>query len=148
MRVEILSQAFDPWACLQQAEQSLQMQYGQCGAMANFIGKMRNHNEGDKVTAMFLEHYPGMTEHHLEKLSDAAHQRWSLLDTLIVHRVGDIYPGETIVLVAVWATHRAPALDACRYLIEALKQQAPFWKRETLAQGSRWVSHNPPGSIT
>jgi molybdopterin synthase catalytic subunit len=147
MKIQLTTADFNPWQEVQnyQATHEIAKKFG---ATSVFVGTMRDFNGGNAVQSMFLEHYPGMTEHHLEKLSDAAHQRWSLLDTLIVHRVGDIYPGETIVLVAVWATHRAPALNACRYLIEALKQQAPFWKRETLAQGSRWVSHNTPGSIT
>jgi molybdopterin synthase catalytic subunit len=102
----------------------------------------------DSVTGMFLEHYPGMTETYLEKLQAEARQRWAILDSLIVHRVGELRPGDPIVLVAVWAAHRAPAFDACRYLIEELKHRAPFWKRETLADGgSRWVEWNTPGTV-
>ena len=103
---------------------------------------MRDYNEGDTVQAMFLEHYPGMTEKYLLALSETALQRWNILEALIIHRVGDIQPGDTIVLVATWAGHRAPAFEACRFLIEELKSRAPFWKRETLLDGSRWVKKN------
>ncbi|MDY6991492.1 MAG: molybdenum cofactor biosynthesis protein MoaE [Pseudomonadota bacterium] len=146
MKVEIISQVFNPWHCLQIYEEILKNQQGQYGAIATFIGTMRDYNEGDSVQSMFLEHYPGMTENYLRKISIEAQQRWDLLDTLIIHRVGEIQPGETIVLVAAWAGHRAPAFMACRYLIEELKHRAPFWKRETLDNGVRWVEKNTVGS--
>jgi len=96
------------------------------------------------VQMLFLEHYPQMTEHYLRKISAQAMQQWQIMDTLIVHRVGAMSPNDTIVLVAAWAAHRGAAFDACRYLIEELKHRAPFWKRETLPTGARWVEHNTP----
>ena len=107
---------------------------------------MRDFNEGDDVHAMSLEHYPGMTEQHLESICSAAAQKWPLLATLIVHRVGELEPGEPIVLVAVWSAHRAAAFEACRHIMEELKSRAPFWKKEILADGHRWVASNTPGT--
>ena len=106
---------------------------------------MRDFNEGDAVQEMFLEHYPGMTERYLEKICADAAARWDLLDTLIVHRVGELHPTDPIVLVAVWSAHRKDAFEANRWLMEALKSRAPFWKKEQLKEGSRWVEHNTPG---
>ena len=116
------------------------------GAVTSFTGTMRDFNEGDDVSSMFLEHYPQMTELQLQQLVNKANKKWILLHTLIVHRVGMIYPGEPIVLVAVWTAHRAAAFDACRYLMESLKSTAPFWKKEVLTDGTeRWVSKNTAG---
>lgn len=145
MQVEIRTAPFDPWQYLA----AWQEQHGQvacCGATAVFVGTMRDFNEGDTVRDMYLEHYPGMTERQLAMLADAAVQEWKLDDVLIVHRVGQITPTQPIVLVAAWSAHRAAAFNACRHLMETLKHTAPFWKRETLADGSqRWVESNTPG---
>ena len=143
MTVILKSQAFDPWAELQQHQQSLAA--GKYGACCNFVGSMRDFNDGDTISAMTLEYYPGMTEKFLEKILDEARQRWSILDGLIIHRVGLIEPNETIVLTAAWSAHRREAFEACRYLIEELKHRAPFWKKETTASGERWVANNTPG---
>jgi molybdopterin synthase catalytic subunit len=94
---------------------------------------------------MTLEHYPGMTEKHLDTISSEAARRWDIVDSLIIHRYGALQPNDPIVLVAVWAAHRAPAFDACRYLIEELKDRAPFWKQEMLDDCTRWVQHNTSG---
>jgi molybdopterin synthase catalytic subunit len=118
---------------------------GKYGATAMFVGTMRDFNEGDSVTSMVLEHYPGMTEKYLEKLCEQAADRWDILDALIVHRVGKVNPNDTIVLVSVWSTHRADAFEVCRFLMEDLKSRAPFWKKEHLVEGSRWVEKNTPG---
>jgi len=145
MKIEITLNQFNPWSSLQAYEKNLVAQHGKSGAIATFVGTMRDYNDGDNVEAMFLEHYPGMTEKYLQQISEIAVQRWEILDSLIIHRVGTIQqPGETIVLVAAWAGHRAPAFEACRFLIEELKFKAPFWKRETLSnnQGARWVATN------
>lgn len=115
------------------------------GATASFVGTLRDFNEGTEVNGMFLEHYSGMTEKQLERIAAETAQRWPLLDSLIAHRVGPIQPGEAIVLVAVWTAHRGDAFDACRHIMEALKSRAPFWKKESLAQGSRWVERNSDG---
>lgn len=141
MSVIIYSDAFDPWKETQ-AHQQNHLQAGKYGATASFIGSMRDFNQGDDVSSMTLEHYPGMTESYLEKICDEAKQRWSLLDCLIVHRVGKILPNDPIVLTVVWSAHRSEAFDACRYLMEELKSRAPFWKKEGLAEGHRWVDKN------
>ncbi len=137
MLVKIIPNEFNPWKHLQEHE----LQAGKFGATSTFIGTMRDYNVGDTVKAMFLEYYPNMTEKYLQQISNTALQRWDILDTMIIHRVGEILPGDNIVLVAVWAGHRAPAFDACRFLMEELKAKAPFWKQETLVDDEvRWVS--------
>ena len=144
MKVGILDEPFDPWQALSDHQAGLGRE-GQYGATTVFVGTMRDFNEGDAVRGMTLEHYPGMTERHLEKIGREALRRWDILDTLILHRVGELRPNDPIVLVAVWSAHRAAAFEACRFLIEELKSRAPFWKKETLPEGSRWVEHNTPG---
>jgi len=137
-------QAFHPAVELAAFEAALPR--GAFGATASFTGTMRDANEGDAVTGMTLEHYPAMTERELARIVAEARERFDILDALIVHRVGDILPGEPIVLTAACSAHRAAAFDACRWLMEELKHRAPFWKRERLAGGgSRWVERNTPG---
>jgi len=144
-RIRISERTFDPWMEIGQYQQSHPELAAQAGATAVFVGTMRDLNEGDVVRSMSLEHYPGMTERHLRRICDEAMQRWDLLDTLVIHRVGVISPGETIVLVATWSMHRRAALDACDFIIEDLKQRAPFWKKESLREGTRWVEKNTTG---
>ena len=144
MKVSIAPQAFDPWTTLADYQRGRDID-GRYGATAVFVGTMRDVNQGDAVRAMTLEHYPGMTEQYLERISRQACERWDLLDVLIVHRVGELAPNDPIVLVAVWSAHRAAAFDGARFLMEELKSRAPFWKKETLDRGSRWVEHNTPG---
>ena len=145
MTVRILGSGFDPWASLAEYQQAQQSLAGRFGATAVFVGSMRDFNAGETVQSMFLEHYPGMTEAYLEKISAEATRRWELLDSLILHRVGDVRPADPIVLVAVWSAHRKAAFEASRFLMEELKSHAPFWKKEQLESGSRWVEHNTPG---
>jgi len=141
MTVSIHNTAYDPQAELAAFTASLPA--GCFGATASFIGTMRDFNEGDSVNAMTLEHYPGMTEKELEAIINEAKAKWDIIDALIVHRVGDIHPADPIVLTAVCSAHRAAAFDACRFLMEALKSRAPFWKKETLNNGdTRWVEKN------
>ena len=109
------------------------------GAVASFVGLARDFNDGSGVTAMTLEHYPGMTEKALAELADEAGARWPLLGATIIHRVGRLLPGDPIVLVAVASAHRGAAFAACEYLMDALKTRAPFWKKEATADGERWV---------
>lgn len=143
MNIIIRSENFDPWQEIQQYQTT---KSGQCGATSIFIGTMRDFNDGDTVKAMFLDYYPGMTEKQLAKIVAHAEQQWAILDSLIVHRVGNILPNQAIVLVSVWTTHRGDAFDACRYIMEALKSQAPFWKKELLiSDEERWVTHNTDG---
>ena len=144
MPVRIVDGAFDPFAEQRAFEATLPA--GSIGATASFVGTMRNVNEGDGVTGMTLEHYPGMTERELARIADEAVERFALSDALIVHRVGELVPGEPIVLTVACSAHRAAAFDACRWLMETLKSRAPFWKKETLdGGGTRWVERNTPG---
>lgn len=142
MAIAIRDTAFDPCEELRRHQQALPA--GRYGATLSFVGTMRDFNEGETVHAMTLDHYPGMTEKHLRAIGDEARRRWDLVDVLIVHRVGDIRPNDPIVLVAVWSAHRADAFEAGRYLIEELKARAPFWKKEQLADRTRWVERNTP----
>jgi molybdopterin synthase catalytic subunit len=147
MTIAIHDSAFDPWAVLKEYQQT-NIAGGKYGATAVFVGTMRDFNEGADVRAMTLEHYPGMTEKYLQKITDEAAGKWDILDSLIVHRVGDIKPDETIVLVVVWSAHRAHAYEANRYLMEHLKSSAPFWKKETLQDDTqRWVEKNTAGDL-
>jgi molybdopterin synthase catalytic subunit len=109
------------------------------GAVASFIGIVRELNDGDRISTLFLEHYPGMTERELERICAEARTRWDLYDTLVVHRVGELRPTDQIVLVAVTGAHRGEAFAACEFIMDYLKTRAPFWKREDTPQGPRWV---------
>ena len=109
------------------------------GAVASFIGLVRDVNEGDSVSEMTLEHYPGMTEKALEDIVAQAKQRWTLIDALVIHRFGTLRPGDQIVLVLVTSAHRGEAFAACEFLMDYLKTRAPFWKKEQTPQGARWV---------
>ena len=109
------------------------------GAVASFVGVVRDMNEGDHVAEMTLEHYPGMTEKALEKIVAEARSRWDIYDALVIHRVGTLKPGDQIVLVVVTGSHRGEAFDACEFLMDYLKTRAPFWKKERTPDGARWV---------
>jgi molybdopterin synthase catalytic subunit len=109
------------------------------GAVASFIGVVRDLNEGDHVAEMTLEHYPGMTETALEKMVAEARSRWDIYDALVIHRVGTLKPGDQIVLVVVTGAHRGEAFEACEFLMDYLKTRAPFWKKERTRAGARWV---------
>ncbi|MGU9852745.1 molybdopterin synthase catalytic subunit MoaE [Pseudomonas koreensis] len=109
------------------------------GAVVNFIGYVRDLNIGQSVNELFLEHYPGMTEKALEQIAEEARQRWPLLGVEIVHRVGALSVCEPIVFVGVSSKHRHMAFEACEFIMDVLKTRAPFWKRESTAQGSHWV---------
>jgi molybdopterin synthase catalytic subunit len=109
------------------------------GAIACFIGVVRDLNEGDAVTSMTLEHYPGMTEKALEGIVTQARERWDLYDVLVVHRVGELHPTDPIVLVVATSAHRGDAFAACEFVMDYLKTEAPFWKKETTPSGERWV---------
>lgn len=109
------------------------------GAVASFVGVVRDVNEGDAVAGMTLEHYPGMTEHAIEEIVTQARGRWRVLDALVVHRIGRLKPQDQIVLVVVAGEHRGHAFAACEFIMDYLKTRAPFWKKETTATGERWV---------
>jgi molybdopterin synthase catalytic subunit len=109
------------------------------GAVASFIGVVRDLNEGADVATMALEHYPGMTEKALDGIVAQARARWDLYDVLVVHRVGTLRPTDQIVLVVVSSAHRGEAFAACEFVMDYLKTEAPFWKKETTPAGARWV---------
>jgi molybdopterin synthase catalytic subunit len=96
-------------------------------------------NDGDDVNGLYLEHYPGMTEKSLESITHQAKQRWEVFDILVIHRIGQLSPGDQIVLVAVTAAHRKEAFLACEFVMDYLKTEAPFWKKEQTSLGDRWV---------
>ena len=143
MATHILDRRFQPYQWL--SEFSQQLPTGRDGASASFIGTMRDQNNDTLIKTMTLEHYPAMTERYLEQLEQQAKTSWPLTDCLIVHRVGEVHPGDAIVLISCWSAHRRAALDACNWLIEELKHKAPFWKKEYSPQGARWVESNTDG---
>jgi len=146
MKTELRETPFDTWQELHDYQESLAVSKGQYGATSVFVGTMRDFNDSQSVQAMFLEHYPEMTSRYLDKIANEALEQWDILDTFIIHRVGQIDPDDTIVLIAVWSAHRNDAFEACRYIIEELKHRAPFWKKETLSDNSkRWVTKNTAG---
>ena len=109
------------------------------GAVVTFIGTVRDVNDDEQVLQMTLEHYPGMTEKALDAIVVQARQRFDIYDALVIHRVGELRPTDQIVLVAVTGAHRGAAFDACRFIIDYLKTEAPFWKKEQTPEGARWV---------
>ena len=135
MGVRVQAEPFDPGAevnALHAANLGI-------GAVASFIGYVRDYNDGQDVRGMFLEHYPGMTEKALEKIAAEACERWPLLRVEVLHRVGRLRPGEPIVFVGTASAHRQAAFDACNFIIDYLKTRAPFWKKEDTPEGERWV---------
>jgi molybdopterin synthase catalytic subunit len=146
MTIKISAMAFDPFEEIQAYQGASLINIGSIGATSVFIGTMRDFNEEAYVKGMTLEYYPGMTEKQLEKIVAEARRKWQLIDCLLIHRVGDILPLETIVLVTVWSSHRGDAFDASRYIMEALKSKAPFWKKELLVTDQEhWVASNTNG---
>ena len=145
MAVILHDQTFDPWNELANFQASQPQLKDKFGATAVFVGTMRDFNQNDNVSSMYLEHYPGMTEKSLQAIEAQSREQWPLLEVLIVHRIGEIKPNDSIVLVAVWSAHRHEAYEANRYIMEALKCRAPFWKKENLGKSMRWVSENSKG---
>jgi molybdopterin synthase catalytic subunit len=135
MRISVQTQDFDL------TTEIAKMRTGKpaIGAIVSFVGLVRDLNEGLSIQAMELEHYPGMTEKSLEDIAQQAQIKWNLLETLIIHRVGTLHPLDQIVLVAAASAHRAEAFSACEFMMDYLKTQAPFWKKETTPEGGRWV---------
>jgi molybdopterin synthase catalytic subunit len=134
--IRVTAEPFDPAAAL--------ARFGAddtgIGGIASFIGLVRGNDDGKKLVALTLEHYPGMTEKKLREIEDEARRRWALGDVLIIHRHGRMVPGEAIVLVATSSSHRRAALESCQFLIDWLKTDAPFWKfEETEESGGNWV---------
>lgn len=135
IEVRIEADAFDPSA----EQDTMRCGQAQVGALVAFVGLMRDINEAATVHAMTLEHYPGMTERALEAIAEEAGRRWPLNGIRIIHRVGRLEPQEPIVLVAVTSRHRGDAFRACELIIDYLKTDAPFWKKEQTDRGERWV---------
>ena len=118
---------------------SLRANDARVGALASFLGLVRDMNDGASVSEMTLEHYPGMTEKALEAIVTEARGRWDIYDALVIHRVGPLRPCDQIVLVAVTSAHRGEAFAACEFIMDYLKTRAPFWKKEDTPGGGRWV---------
>ena len=135
MTVRVQTEDFD----LSSEIARLRMHTPKVGAVVSFIGTVRDLNEGEQVAEMELEHYPGMTEKALQDIIDQAKARWDIFEALVIHRVGPMKPLDQIVLVAVTSAHRGEAFDACEFIIDYLKTQAPFWKKEQTPAGARWV---------
>lgn len=109
------------------------------GAVAAFVGQVRDINENADISSLTLEHYPGMTEKALENIVEQAKQRWNIFDALVIHRIGKLQPTDQIVLVVVSGAHRGEAFAACEFIMDYLKTEAPFWKKEGTPAGERWV---------
>jgi molybdopterin synthase catalytic subunit len=135
MVVRVQQQDFD----LQAEITALRLSDAKIGAVVSFLGTVRDLNDGLAVSEMELEHYPGMTEKALEDIVAQAKARWDIVEALVVHRVGPLKPLAQIVLVAVAAAHRGEAFLACEFIIDYLKMDAPFWKKEQTPEGARWV---------
>ena len=134
-RVSIQTEDFD----LSGEVAALRQGNGGVGAVCAFVGTVRDRNAGDAVASMELEHYPGMTEKSIEAMVDEAFARFDILAARVVHRVGLLQPLDQIVLVAVASAHRGESFAACEFLMDYLKTQAPFWKKEATPEGARWV---------
>jgi molybdopterin synthase catalytic subunit len=133
--VRIQTQAFDAGAEIA----AIHRGRPDVGAVASFVGLVRDVNEGERVSEMTLEHYPGMTEKAIEAIIGEARNRWDVIDALVVHRIGVLKPTDPIVLVVVASGHRGDAFAACEFIMDYLKTQAPFWKKERTGEGARWV---------
>jgi len=135
--IRVQTDDFNPGAELERLRKE---NNGQAGAMVSFTGLVRDLNEGDNITQLALEHYPGMTEKALTKIEAQANAQWELTATLIIHRVGPLKPNDNIVLVIAASRHRKQAFEACEFMIDTLKTNAPFWKKESLADSDRWLT--------
>ena len=142
-RVTIQTHDFD----VAQEIAALRAQDGRVGAVCSFVGTVRDRTVGEpslagvgSISSMELEHYPGMTEKAIEAMVEAAHQRFDILGARVIHRIGLLQPLDQIVMVAVSSAHRGESFQACEFLMDYLKTQAPFWKKETTPKGARWVA--------
>jgi molybdopterin synthase catalytic subunit len=135
--IRVQTDDFNPGAELERLRKE---NNGQAGAMVSFTGLVRDLNQDDSITQLTLEHYPGMTEKALTKIEAQANEQWELTATLIIHRIGPLKPNDNIVLVIAASRHRKQAFEACEFMIDTLKTNAPFWKKESLADSDRWLS--------
>jgi molybdopterin synthase catalytic subunit len=138
--IRVQAEDFDAGAVLEQLRRDAG---GKAGAVVSFIGLVRDLNAGDAIREMTLEHYPGMTEKALEIIASTARERWDLSDVVIIHRIGPLAPSDRIVFVAAASAHRKEAFRACEFMIDTLKTDAPFWKKEATDSGARWVTAPP-----
>jgi len=143
MSVRVQTEDFD----VSQEMLVLRQKNPKVGAVASFVGVVRDLNDGDEVSALTLEHYPGMTERSLEEIVSEAKSRWNIYDALIIHRVGTLLPLDHIVLVLVTSAHRGESFKACEFLMDYLKTRAPFWKKEQTSSGERWVDARTTDSV-
>ncbi|MEW5863727.1 MAG: molybdopterin synthase catalytic subunit MoaE [Pseudomonadota bacterium] len=134
MKILVQREDFDPGA-----EITALARDAAVGAVASFVGLVRDENDGARVGAMTLEHYPGMTEKAIGAIVEEASRRWQVLGCTVIHRYGELKPGERIVLVAIASGHRGDAFAACEFVMDYLKTRAPFWKKEQTPEGERWV---------
>jgi molybdopterin synthase catalytic subunit len=139
MKIEIMTEKFDPWEALVDYKKNVLLNDSSIGATSVFVGTVRDFNDNEEVENMELEHYPGMTEKYLEDMVNSAIKKYNIIDGLVIHRVGLLEPTDPIVVVATWSEHRENAFNATRDIMEALKAQAPFWKKESTNNGFRWV---------
>ncbi len=139
MKIEIIDERFDPWQSLVDYKKNDLQNNPKIGASSVFLGTMRDFNEDSDVMGMELQHYPGMTEKYLEDIVNTAIKKYKIIDGLVIHRVGILEPTDPIVLVATWSEHRENAFNATRDIMESLKVEAPFWKKESTDKGFRWV---------
>ena len=139
MYIEIINEEFDPWQKLVEYKRAQLKDKTNIGACSVFLGTMRDINSGDEIKSMELQHYPDMTETYLEKIVENATKKFKIIDSIVLHRVGLVSPSDPIVLVATWSEHRQDAFDATREIMESLKSEAPFWKKESTDKGFRWV---------
>ncbi len=139
MYIEIINEEFDPWQKLVEYKRAQLKDKTNIGACSVFLGTMRDINSGDEIKSMELQHYPDMTELYLEKIVENATKKFKIIDSIVLHRVGLVSPSDPIVLVATWSEHRQDAFDATREIMESLKSEAPFWKKESTDKGFRWV---------
>lgn len=140
--IRVQAEDFDPGAELEQLRARCA---ARAGAVVSFTGLVRDLNEGDEISQLTLEHYPGMTEKALADIEAQASKRWSLVQAVIIHRVGPLAPNDRIVFVAAASAHRKDAFRACEYMIDTLKTEAPFWKQEATPDGKRWVAADRQG---
>ncbi len=135
MTVRVQTQDFDVGFEIKQ----LRVARPDVGAVVSFVGQVRDLNDGNTIATLTLEHYPGMTEKSLEAIVNQAKSRWNIMDATIIHRVGTLQPLDQIVLVAVSSAHRNEAFSACEFMMDYLKTEAPFWKKEATAEGEQWL---------
>lgn len=140
--IRVQTQDFDPGLELEQLRARCA---GRAGAVVSFTGLVRDLNEDETIRKLVLEHYPGMTERALADIEREAASRWDLVDSVIIHRIGELMPNDRIVFVAAASGHRKAAFQACEYMIDTLKTDAPFWKKESTPTVTRWVSGNSTG---